>query len=144
MNISSGFSFNRKHNTMAPIIFFDGVCNLCTFSVKFVLKHDKKGKFMFCVLQSDKMKYYQTKYRLLPKDSFILIDNDKIYYESEAFLYVLKQLGNFRVFYYLGRLLPSFIRDGLYRAVARNRYKWFGKKEHCFIPEQHMKKRFLC
>ena len=127
-----------------PIIFFDGVCNLCNRSVQFVIKRDKEGIFRYASLQSASGQQILNEYSL-PQDhfnSFILFDNGKIYTRSDAALRVSSQLKGWkwtRVF----RIVPRFVRDAVYNLIARNRYKWFGKREECMLPKPEWKERFL-
>ena len=127
------------------IVLFDGVCNLCNNSVQFIIKHDKKKQFRFASLQGNYGQAFLKKYNL-PADnfnSFILLEDNKIYTHSTGALRMLKHLGSgWRLFYGL-IILPKFIRDGVYNRVARNRYKWFGKKDECMIPTPELKARFL-
>ena len=127
------------------IVLFDGVCNLCNSSVQFIIKRDKKKQFRFASLQGNYGQAFLKKYNL-PADnfnSFILLEDDKIYTRSTGALRMLKHLGSgWRLFYGL-IILPKFIRDGVYNWVARNRYKWFGKKDECMIPTPDLKARFL-
>ena len=127
-----------------PVILFDGVCNLCSGSVQFILKRDKEKKFLFASLQSV---YGQNllKQLNLPIDtfnSFILFDNGKIFTRSTAALKMFSQLKNWgwvKIFW----IVPKFIRDAVYNLIAKNRYKWFGKKEECWLPTPDLKTRFL-
>lgn len=128
-----------------PVILFDGICNLCNNAVQFVLKHDKKKLFRFASLQSDFGKSILIKYGL-PTDnfnSFVLILNGKAYTKSTAALSVAKMLsGPIKVLYGF-IIVPAFIRNGVYNVIARNRYKWFGKKESCMLPSPDVAARFL-
>ena len=127
------------------VIFFDGVCNLCNRSVQFVIKRDRAKKFRFASLQG------KTAALTLPKlnissaeaDSFILLENDKVYTRSTAALRVLRELGGLWKLFYVFIIVPPFIRDGIYNFIARKRYKWFGKREECMIPTPELKERFL-
>ena len=128
-----------------PVIFFDGVCNLCNSSVQFVIKRDPKANFRFASLQSDLAK------QLLPKglseddnlQSIVMLSGDTIYTRSTAALRVAKKLGGLWPVLYSFMLIPKFLRDAVYDFIARNRYKWFGKKDECMIPTPEMKERFL-
>jgi len=127
------------------IILFDGVCNLCNSSVNFIIKHDKKKKFIFTSLQSDAAKeillQFQTK--KLNMDSILLIENGTIYKKSTAVFKILKHLNSgYKLLYFL-IIVPEFIRDFLYDKIATRRYKWFGKSENCMIPKKELKSRFL-
>ena len=127
-----------------PVILFDGVCNLCSGSVQFILKRDKEKKFLFASLQSgygqDLLKQLD-----LPTDtfnSFILYEDEKVYTRSTAALKMFEQLKNWRwikIFW----IVPKFIRDAVYNLIAKNRYRWFGKKEECWLPTPDLKARFL-
>jgi predicted DCC family thiol-disulfide oxidoreductase YuxK len=128
-----------------PIVLFDGVCNLCNRAVQFILRHDKKKKFLFTSLQGEKGQEILNRFQLPPKhlNSFILLENDKIYTRSSGALHVLKGLGGGWPLLYALIIIPPFIRNAVYDWIARNRYKWFGKKEECWIPTPELKERFL-
>lgn len=128
-----------------PIIFFDGVCNLCNSSVQFVIKRDRKKKFMFASLQGKKGQEVLKQFGLQANDlnSFILVDGDKAYTRSTGVLKVLKELGGGWKLLYGFIIVPPFIRDTVYKWIAKNRYKWYGKKEECMIPTPELKSRFL-
>jgi predicted DCC family thiol-disulfide oxidoreductase YuxK len=127
-----------------PIILFDGVCNLCNKSVQFILKRDKDQKFLFASLQSLYGQKLLQKFNL-PADnfnSFILYQDEKIYSCSTGALKMFSQLNGWRwmkIFW----VVPKFIRDAVYNLIAKNRYKWFGKKEECWLPTPELKARFL-
>lgn len=129
----------------SPIILFDGVCNLCSSAVQFVIKHDSQGIFKFASLQSDFGQHILQEKGLSTGnfDSFILIEKNKTYLKSAAALRVNKLLGGIIALSYVFIIIPKPIRDGIYSLVAKNRYKWFGKKEACWIPTPELQKRFL-
>lgn len=128
-----------------PVILFDGVCNLCNGSVQFVIKHDKAGLFTFASLQSEAGQKLLNEYQIPGTDlsSFILIQDEKAYTKSTAALLVVKQLKGVVKYLYIFRVIPTFIRDGVYNFVARNRYRWFGRNESCMIPSPELRARFL-
>ncbi len=128
-----------------PIILFDGICNLCNQSVQFIIKRDTKQKFLFASLQGKKGQEILERYQLPATafNSFILLENDKLYTRSTAVLRVVKMLGGGWKLLYGFIIIPKFIRDPLYNLIARNRYKWFGKKEECWVPAPQLKERFL-
>jgi len=130
---------------MQKIVFFDGVCNLCNRSVNFLIKQDKKGVLKFASLQSDFAKSFlpQDIINSVNLDSIIFSDGVSFYTKSSAVLAICKSLGGGFHFFRIGYLLPIFIRDGLYRLIANNRYKWFGKTEQCGVPTEALKDRFL-
>ncbi|MEZ5058885.1 MAG: thiol-disulfide oxidoreductase DCC family protein [Saprospiraceae bacterium] len=128
-----------------PVLLFDGVCNLCNSSVQFIIKHDPEGKFKFASLQSDYGQEMVKKFGLEKEnlETVILIDGEKAYKKSTAALEVTRRLGGFWALFYVFRLIPPFLRDGIYTWVANNRYKWFGKKDQCMIPSPELKNRFI-
>ena len=128
-----------------PTILFDGICNLCNNSVQFVIKHDKTSKFNFAALQSVAGQALLQKYNLPQQgfDSFVLVQNEKIFLKSTAALTVAKQLNGPVKLLYGFIIVPAFIRNTVYNFIAKNRYKWFGKKESCMIPTPALKARFL-
>ena len=127
------------------IILFDGVCNFCNSSVNFVIKHDKKNHFLFAPLQSETAKKLLEKFNIdsSKTDSFILIENNKAYLKSTAALRVTKHLNKLYPLLYAFLITPLFIRNSVYNLVAKNRYKWFGKKEICMIPSAEIKGKFI-
>lgn len=129
----------------SSIILFDGVCNLCNSSVQFVIKHDADKKFMFASLQSTAGQLLLKQFDLPLQDfnSFILIENEKVFLKSTAALMVAKQLKGAVKLLYGFIVVPPFIRNGAYNFIAKNRYKWFGKKDSCILPTPELKARFL-
>jgi predicted DCC family thiol-disulfide oxidoreductase YuxK len=127
------------------IVLFDGVCNLCSNSVQFILKRDKKNQFLFGSLQGKAGQEYLAKFNLPANtfNSFMLVEGDTLYTRSAAALRMLKYLGGGWPLLYAFIIIPKFIRDGVYNLVAKNRYKWFGKKEACWIPAPALKAKFL-
>ena len=127
------------------IILFDGVCNFCNGAINFVLKQDKKGVFRFAPLQSEAGQRLLKLYNLSTAefDSFVLIDDGKIYKKSSASLRVMNKLPWYWKEAQLLRIIPTAFRDAIYDFIAKNRYKWFGKKEQCMIPTPEMRNKFL-
>ncbi|MBI2273675.1 MAG: thiol-disulfide oxidoreductase DCC family protein [Bacteroidetes bacterium] len=128
-----------------PVIFFDGVCNLCTGSVQFIIKHDPKHYFRFASLQSELGKQFLQQNGLSADtfDSFIVWEQGKYYTESTAALRVARKLNGPWPGLYVFILLPAFIRNSVYRLIARNRYRWFGKKEACWVPTPELNGLFI-
>jgi len=128
-----------------PVIFFDGVCNLCTGSVQFIIKHDPKQYFRFASLQSELGQQFLQQNGLSADtfDSFIVWENGKYHTESTAALRVARKLSGLWPGLYVFILLPAFIRNSVYRLVARNRYRWFGKKETCWVPTAELNGLFI-
>ncbi|MFD2682063.1 thiol-disulfide oxidoreductase DCC family protein [Bacillus seohaeanensis] len=126
------------------IILFDGICNLCNHSVQFIIKRDPTAYFQFASLQSDVGVSLRETYGLPTRiDSVVLIENNKVFVKSNAALHICKHLKGMWKLLFVLKLLPPFIRDGLYEVVAKNRYKWFGKRDQCMLPDQNRKDRFL-
>ena len=133
------------YSSSNPIILFDGVCNLCNGTVQFILKRDKKKQFRFASLQGNFGQDILYKFGLPAgnPNSFILLEGEKIYTHSTGALRVFRHLGGIWKLLYAFIIVPRFIRDGVYNFIAANRYKWFGKKESCYIPSPALKNRFL-
>lgn len=137
-----------------PIILFDGVCNFCNGLVNFIIRQDKKNIFLFAPLQSERGKKLLDQYGIDWKnnDSFVLIENtgpndsvrqDKAYEKSNAALRIAAKLPWYWKWSQIFWILPKPIRDGIYNIIAKNRYKWFGKKEKCMIPTEQVRGKFL-
>lgn len=129
----------------SKIILFDGVCNLCNSSVQKVIKNDSKNVFKFASLQSDFGQRFLNKNQLNSEefDSIILIDGDKFYTSSDAALRIGKELkGIYKISSFL-LWIPKFIRDGVYRIISKNRYRWFGKQNSCWIPTKELQDKFI-
>lgn len=135
----------QPHLINGPIILFDGVCNLCSSSVQFIIKRDKKNLFRFASLQSGVGQQLLAKHHLSTSDldSFVLIQNGKAYKKSTGALRVAKQLSGPLSLLYGVIILPAFLRDAVYTFVGNHRYQWFGKKEACWIPTPELRKKFL-
>jgi predicted DCC family thiol-disulfide oxidoreductase YuxK len=132
-------------DTSHPIVLFDGVCNLCSGAVQFIIRRDPEGRFRFASLQSPLGEELLARFGIDSKlvDSVILVEGDRWFKESDAALRVAHGMsGAWRMLWVL-RVIPRPIRDGLYRLVARNRYRWFGKPETCWLPTPELRGRFL-
>ena len=132
-------------NDKKAVILFDGVCNLCDSTVQFILKRDKKGYFHYASLQSEAGQALLTANGLPTTDfdSFILVENGKVYQKSTGALRVARHLGGAWPLLYAFIIIPPFIRNAVYNWVARNRYRWYGKKEECMLPRPEWRERFL-
>ena len=126
-------------------ILFDGVCNLCNTLVQFVIRHDAAGQFRFASLQSDSGQTLLTQHGLRTSnfDTFVYIRNGAAYTQSTAGLLVLRDLGGGWQLLYPLIIVPRFIRDAVYKLIARNRYRFFGRQDACMIPTPELKSRFL-
>ena len=128
------------------IILFDGVCNLCDSSVQFIIKHDKKDVFRFVAFQSELG---------IEICNYIGVDRTKIdsiilynpgvayYYKSSAVLEIGDKLGGIYSLVSIFKILPEKLRNYIYDYIAKNRYRWYGKKESCMIPTPELKAKFL-
>jgi len=125
------------------IIVFDGVCNLCTWSVRFIIKHDKNAYFHFVSQESDVGKTLLKKHALSQIDSIVLVQNTKVYTHSTAALEIVKHLDAYWKYLYILRFVPLSVRDFFYKQIAKYRYSIFGRKEYCMIPTKEVKERFL-
>jgi predicted DCC family thiol-disulfide oxidoreductase YuxK len=131
--------------TESPIILFDGVCNFCNSTVNFILGQDKKQAFRFAALQSNtgQLLLKEHHFPLQEFNSFLLVEKNKPYQASTAALRLVKYLPWYWQWAQIFWLVPRFLRDLLYQLVAKNRYKWFGKREDCMVPSPEVRKRFL-
>ena len=128
------------------LILFDGVCNLCNSSVQYVIKHDKKNVFMFTALQSEVGKDIIKNFNIDTNktDSILLYTPEKgIDYKSTAALKIAHYLGFPNSLLTVFFVVPPFIRNWVYDYIAKNRYKWYGKKESCMIPTPELKSKFF-
>ena len=128
------------------IILFDGVCNLCNSRIQFVIKHDQDDIFRYAPLQSEIGKKLTSERGIDTQttDSIILIEPGLAYYiKSDAILEIGRYLKGYRTLSKVLKWFPSTIRDIVYDVVARNRYRWYGKKEACMIPTPELKAKFL-
>jgi predicted DCC family thiol-disulfide oxidoreductase YuxK len=127
------------------IVLFDGVCNLCSSSVQFILKRDKKNQFLFGSLQGEYGQQVLKKSGMPANDfnSFMLLEGEQLYIKSSGALRMLRHLGGGWSLLYAFIIVPKFIRDAVYNFIAQNRYRWFGKKEVCWLPKPEWKEKFL-
>jgi predicted DCC family thiol-disulfide oxidoreductase YuxK len=133
-----------------PIVLYDGVCGLCNRLVQFILKRDKKDRFRFASLQSDWSSTLLQRHKLDPHDLdtvYVVVDYaqpaERLLARSDAILFLLDELGGIWKLAAVGKILPRRLRDEIYKLVARNRYRVFGKYESCMLPEAKHRKRFL-
>jgi predicted DCC family thiol-disulfide oxidoreductase YuxK len=128
-----------------PILLFDGVCNLCNGSVQLIIRRDPGARFRFASLQSEAGQRYLDELRIDREsvDSVVLIEGDRWYKEGDAALRIARHLGGPWRALGIFRLVPRPLRDRLYRFVARHRYRWFGKREACWLPTPELRQRFL-
>lgn len=127
------------------ILLFDGVCNLCNGAVNFIIDNDPKGHFQFAALQSDfgQQKLAALGFDQAVFDSLVLLQEDEVFTKSSAALRIAKQLKFPYPLLYVFIILPPFLRDAVYNLIARNRYKWWGKRDSCRMPTPELQSRFV-
>ena len=126
------------------LIFFDGYCNFCNRCVQFVLKHERKAYFKFSSLQSDFSIRQLSTFKIPEKlESVVVLSNDKLFFKSDAALEIVRQMKWYLGWLYFLKLLPRPFRDLIYDFFANNRYKWFGRRDSCGIPDSEFRSRFL-
>lgn len=126
-------------NTIIPkgkiLVQFDGMCILCSRTVRFILKADKKNKFLFQTLQNSEAKE--------PGDSVIVSDGQRTYSHFDAVIKMAEELGGIYKLAAMSKIIPKKWRHSLYLWVSRNRYRWFGVRKSCFLPSPDEKQRFI-
>ena len=130
---------------MPNLILFDGVCVLCNVWARFVARHDHARVFRLATAQSDLGQGIYRQLGLSPVtfDTLVVVLNGRYHTDTDAILTVLSQFGGLWRTANVLRLIPARLRDGVYRRVARNRYKWFGRHEVCPMPTEDLRARLL-
>ncbi|BDB57358.1 thiol-disulfide oxidoreductase DCC family protein [Flavobacterium ammonificans] len=128
------------------IILFDGLCNLCDATVQFIIKRDTKDVFRFVSLQSDLgcelLQKLPIEFQLI--DSVILYESEKVFfYKSQAVFEIVKSIGGIYYCLLIFKLLPNAITNSVYDFIAKNRFRWWGKKESCLVPSKDLQSKFL-
>jgi predicted DCC family thiol-disulfide oxidoreductase YuxK len=133
-----------------PIVFYDGVCGLCNRLVQFLLKRDRHDRLRFASLQSEFAASLLKRHGLDARDLDIVYlvlhykqSGERVLARSDAILYLLRQLGGVWGIAGLGRVLPKWVRDGIYKIIAGNRYRVFGRYDNCLLPEERHRHKFL-
>ncbi|MEL7586434.1 MAG: DCC1-like thiol-disulfide oxidoreductase family protein [Prolixibacteraceae bacterium] len=126
------------------LILFDGYCHMCSRLVRFILKYDRKAIFLFASLESPVAHFWKERC-LIPEtvDSVVLIEKETCLIKSEAILSIARGLGGVFRLLAVFRILPGRWRDGIYDLIARNRFRWFGRRESCLIPPKEERERFI-
>ncbi len=127
------------------VIVFDGVCVLCNGWVRFLLRHDRAGRYHFAAMQSASGRHLLAAHGLDPDDprSFLLVENGHAYVDTDAIRRVVTGLGGVWRAAHAMVLVPCASRDWLYQCIARNRYRCFGRCDRCFVPDEAARMRFL-
>ncbi len=128
-----------------PLLLFDGVCNLCSGAVQWVLRHDRAGRFRFASLQGAYARklLQQANRQEEPLQTVLLYVEGRLLSRSDAILELMRLLGPPWSIFAVFKILPRRWRDALYDFIARRRYRWFGKKEQCWVPRPEWRERFL-
>jgi predicted DCC family thiol-disulfide oxidoreductase YuxK len=147
-------SFMAGEASTAPasasrIVLFDGVCGLCSRTVRFVLRRDRESRFVYSPLQGETAAAILERHGLAPDlETMIYVDThagsvERIYTKSDAILHILDDLGGVWRLVAGLRILPRPLRDGVYDLIARHRYRWFGRFESCRLPAPEQQSLFL-
>ena len=128
------------------LVLFDGVCNLCERSVLFIIRHDTAGRFQFCSLQSRAAETILDEYEYGDDAlaSVLLLSDGELYTRSRAALHIARRLDGFwPLFFYMLIWVPRFVVDPVYNFVGKRRYRWFGRKDACWVPDAEFGQRFI-
>jgi predicted DCC family thiol-disulfide oxidoreductase YuxK len=127
------------------VVLFDGVCNFCNASVNFIIRRDPKGEFRFAPLQSEVGKKYLEKFHLSTTDldTMVLVEGERVFTRSTAGLRIARRLTGLWPLFSAFLIVPKFLRDAVYRVIAKNRYRWWGKRDACMVPSPAVRARFL-
>lgn len=137
-------SHSKNISNSNPIVLFDGVCNFCNTSVRFVLAYNRAENIHFSPLQSDFAKQLLAEHNLSSDDmdTVVFFQDNKVYTKSSAAFQIARHLiYPWKALYYF-KHFPKNITDWIYELIAKNRYSWFGKKNQCMVPKSEWKERF--
>lgn len=136
---------DRKPDATGPIILFDAECVLCSANAQFVLSHDRAKRFRLASMQGEVGSALYRRFGINPAnpDSMIVVDGEQMLRDSDAVLSIYTGLGWPWTVLSVFRVVPRFIRDPLYRLIARNRYRLFGKRDSCWLPAAEYRDRIL-
>ena len=127
------------------VVVFDGMCVLCSANARFILRHDRRGRFRLATMQGAAGAALMARFGIDPLDpeTFIVVEGGHAWRDSDAVFAIWRGLGwPWRAGTVL-RVVPRAVRDAAYRMVARNRYRWFGQRETCFVPTPGQAARVL-
>ena len=119
------------------VLVFDGYCHLCSGWARFQARHPAKPPFRLVAMQSEEGRALLRAQEIDPDDpsTFLVIDQGRFYQASDGVIHVVTALGGLWHVFSLARIIPRRIRDVLYRLLARNRYRWFGRRQVCYLPD---------
>jgi len=135
----------NRADAASAVIVFDGVCALCSRWVRFLLRFDRRGRYRFAAMQGTEGRRLLAGHGLDPDDpmSFLLLEDGHAWTDTDAIVRVLRGLGGAWRIAGMLSWLPKHWRDAAYRALARNRYRWFGRHKACYLPPAEQAWRFL-
>ncbi len=130
---------------VGPIVLFDGVCNFCEGSVRFVLERDRRAHFRFAALQSEAGRARLRRVGLSADhiEGLVVVDGSRVYTKSGAALRVARGLPGAWPLLWIFYAVPAVLRDAVYDAFATRRYRWFGRRDSCLVPSAEVRARFL-
>lgn len=128
-----------------PVLIFDGVCNLCEWLVIFVVKRDQRARIKFVTAQSEvgQQLQRQNDIDVVSDTTMVLLKNSQVYTRSDAAIEIARDLDGLWKLLSLLAVIPKPLRDSLYGWIGKNRYRWFGIKKRCLLPNKDLKSRFL-
>lgn len=128
-----------------PVVVFDGMCVLCSANARFILRHDRRGRFRLAAMQGAVGEALLTRFGIDPLDpeTLIVVEGERAWRDSDAVFAIWRGLGWPWQAGTILRVVPKALRDAAYRLVARNRYRWFGRRETCFVPTPEQAARVL-
>lgn len=133
------------NSSPSDIVLFDGSCTLCNGTVKFIIRNDPAGRFRFAPLQSvfGRRMAESHGYNADVLESVLLVERDHVYSHSTAALRIARRLKWPWPVLSAALIVPRLLRDAIYRWIAGNRYRWFGKQDACMMPTPPLRARFL-
>ncbi len=128
------------------VIFFDGYCHLCSSSMVFIAKRDRRRLYRFCAMQTPKGRQIAEELKVDPDapQSFLLIHQKKVLLSSDAAIEIGSSFGGPWKLLRLLKIIPGKVRNAVYSFIARNRYKWFGRHDQCFLGDSNIRSRSIC
>lgn len=126
-----------------PLFVFDNVCVLCSSGVRFLMQHDRAGKIAFTSAQGPIGRALYRHYRVEMDETYLFLAHGRATTMSEGYLTLVRELGGWWRIAAAARIIPRPVRDAVYRVVARNRYRWFGRTEACALLSDEQRARLL-